>query len=184
MTRLRLRASNSVDGHYKILSISNKMFWLIRIFTILFIAGLPHLTIAHDFSVGDINIEHPWTRATPAGAKVAGGYVTIENFGSKPDRLLSATMEASKQVELHEMSLTDGVMRMRGLPNGIPLPAGGRIELQPGGFHIMFLDLQRPLKQGEKVGGTLVFERAGVVQIEFQIDAIGSQGSASGDHQH
>lgn len=70
------------------------------------------------------------------------------------------------------------------LPNGIPLPAGGRIELQPGGFHIMFLDLQRPLKQGEKVGGTLVFERAGVVQIEFQIDAIGSQGSASGDHQH
>ena len=184
MTIFRLRASESRERSRKNLPISNgPLRRLTILFTLLAIA-LPHLAMAHDFSVGDIRIDHPWARATPAGAKVAGGYVTIENFGSKPDRLVSATMEAARQVELHEMSLTDGVMRMRGITTGISVLAGGRIEMKPGGFHIMFLDLQRPLKQGEKVAGTLIFERAGIVQIEFQVDAIGSLGSASGGHQH
>lgn len=184
MTRFLLSAPESCERSRKHFSISRG--WIGR-FTILFIfltVALPHLAMAHDFTVGDIMIDHPWARATPTGAKVAGGYVTIENFGNKPDRLISATMEASKQVELHEMPLTDGVMRMRGLPTGILVPAGGRIEMKPGGFHIMFLDLQRQLRQGEKVAGTLIFERAGIVQIEFQVDAIGALGSASGGHQH
>jgi len=183
MTRFRLPAPESCERPRKHSSISRG--WIGRLtflFTFLTVA-LPHLAMAHDFSAGDIKIDHPWARATPTGAKVAGGYVTIENFGNKPDRLISATMEASKQVELHEMSLTDGVMRMRGLPTGILVPAGGRIEMKPGGIHIMFLDLQRPLRQGEKVAGTLIFERAGIVQIEFQVDHMGSPGTPGG-HQH
>lgn len=135
---------------------------------------------AHDFSVGDIKIGHPWTRATPGGAKVAGGYITIENSGAKPDRLIGGTMEASGRVELHEMSVTDGIMRMRELPTGVVVHAGGRVEMKPGGYHIMFFDLQRPLKQGEKVAGTLVFESAGAVKVEFQVDAMGSPGSHGG----
>jgi copper(I)-binding protein len=138
---------------------------------------------SHDFSIGDINIDHPWTRATPGGAKVAGGYITIENFGSKPDRLIGGAFDASERVELHEMTVSDGVMRMRALPTGIELPAGRRIEMKPGGYHIMFLELRRPLKQGEKISGSLVFERAGTVTVEFQVDAMGSPGVEAG-HPH
>lgn len=138
---------------------------------------------AHDFSIGDINIDHPWTRVTPKGANVAGGYITIENFGSKPDRLIGGAFEASERVELHEMTVSDGVMRMRALPAGIEVPAGRRIEMKPGSYHIMFLDLRRPLKQGDKVAGSLVFERAGTVNVEFQVDAMGSPGVEAG-HPH
>lgn len=137
---------------------------------------------AHDFRIGDIKIGHPWTRATPAGAKVAGGYVAIENTGAKPDRLIGGTLEASAKVELHEMSVTDGIMRMRELPTGIAVPAGGRVEMKPGGYHIMFLDLRHPLKQGEKIAGTLVFESAGSVNVEFQVDAMGSPGVPGAHH--
>ncbi|MCA0405455.1 MAG: copper chaperone PCu(A)C [Proteobacteria bacterium] len=145
--------------------------------------ALPGAANAHDFSIGDIRIGHPWTRATPGGAKVAGGYITIENTGAKPDRLIGGTMEVASRVELHEMSVTDGIMRMRELPAGVSVPAGGRVEMKPGGYHIMFLDLRRPLKQGEKVTGTLVFENAGRVDIEFQVDAMGSPG-VPGGHPH
>lgn len=138
---------------------------------------------AHDFSIGDIRVGHPWTRATPGGAKVAGGYTTIENTGAKPDRLIGGTMEVASRVELHEMSVTDGIMRMRELPAGIVVPAGRRVEMKPGGYHIMFMDLRRPLKQGEKVAGTLVFENAGSVNVEFQVDAMGSP-STPGGHPH
>lgn len=138
---------------------------------------------AHDFKIGDIKIGHPWTRATPGGAKVAGGYITIENTGAKPDRLIGGTLEASGRVELHEMSVTDGIMRMRELSAGIVVPAGGRVEMKPGGYHIMFLELKRPLKQGEKVAGALVFEDAGTVKVEFQVDAMGSPGAPDG-HPH
>ncbi|WP_284180146.1 copper chaperone PCu(A)C [Rhabdaerophilum sp. SD176] len=138
---------------------------------------------AHDFSIGDINIDHPWTRATPGGARVASGYITIENFGSKPDRLIGGAFEASERVELHEMTVSDGLMRMRALSTGIELPAGRRIEVKPGGYHIMFLELRRPLKQGEKISGSLVFERAGTVAVEFQVDAMGSPGVEAG-HPH
>ena len=95
--------------------------------------------LAHEFKVGDLEIEHPWSRATPAGAKVAGGYFTIINKGSTPDRLLSISSDISDKAELHEMGVKDGVMTMRPVTGGLEIPAGGKVALAPGGYHLMFI---------------------------------------------
>ncbi|TIX61237.1 MAG: copper chaperone PCu(A)C, partial [Mesorhizobium sp.] len=95
----------------------------------------------------DLEIEHPWSRATPAGAKVAGGYFTIVNKGSAPDRLLSIASDISEKAELHEMGVKDGVMTMRPVGGGLEISAGGKVELKPGTYHVMFLGLKRQPKQ-------------------------------------
>lgn len=127
-----------------------------------------------DIVVGDLVLSRPWTRATPGGARVGGGYVTITNRGGRPDRLISGTLEVAGRVEIHEMATVDGVMRMRNLAQGLVIPPGGTIELRPGGYHAMFLDLTRPLRQGESLRGTLVFERAGAVNVIYDVGAIGA----------
>jgi periplasmic copper chaperone A len=136
--------------------------------------------MAHGYTLGDLVIGHPWTRATAPAAKVAGGYLTVENKGSQPDRLLSASFAGSSTVEVHEMSMDGGVMRMRELPKGIEIKPGAKIELKPGGYHLMFMGLTDGLKQGESLKGVLVFERAGRIEVEFKVEAIG----ARGEHDH
>jgi periplasmic copper chaperone A len=140
-------------------------------------------TTAHDFAIGDLRIGHPWSRATPPGAKVGGGYLKIDNNGAVPDRLISAAMEYSGRVEIHEMSINDGVMRMRELTNGIVIAPGHSMELKPGGLHIMFMDLNSPLRQGDTLKGSLTFEKAGTVAVEFVVDAIGAPGNPAA-HAH
>ncbi|MBE1706875.1 MULTISPECIES: copper chaperone PCu(A)C [Mesorhizobium] len=130
--------------------------------------------LAHEFKVGDIEIGHPWSRATPAGAKVAGGYFTITNNGSAPDRLLSISSDISDKAELHEMGVKDGVMTMRPVVGGLEIPAGGKVVLGPGSYHVMFMDLKQPPKQGEMFAATLTFEKAGTVTIKFAVQAMGS----------
>ena len=130
--------------------------------------------LAHEFKVGDIEIGHPWSRATPAGAKVAGGYFTIINKGSAPDRLLSISSDISEKAELHEMGVKDGVMTMRPVVGGLEIPAGGKVVLGPGSYHVMFMDLKQPPKQGEMFAATLTFEKAGTVTIKFAVQAMGS----------
>lgn len=133
------------------------------------------VALAHDFTVGPLKIDHPWTRATPAGAKVAGGYLTIQNTGAVPDRLVGGASEIAGRVEIHEMAVKDGIMTMRPLPSGLDLQPGGKAELKPGGYHIMFMDLKRPLKEGESVKGTLQFEKAGSVAVEFAVQSVGAR---------
>ncbi len=137
---------------------------------------------AHEFTLGTLKIGHPWGRATPPGAKVAGGYLTVLNTGSEPDRLLGGTVDIASNVEVHEMSVTDGIMRMRELPRGLEILPGQKIELKPGSYHLMWLNLARPPKQGDRIKGTLKFERAGEITVEFQIDAIGSSGGEHTGH--
>lgn len=140
---------------------------------------------AHDFKVGPLKIGHPWSRATPPGAKVGGGYISVENTGSAPDRLVAVSVPFAERGEIHEMSVKDGIMTMRPLDNGVEIPAGAKVELKPGGLHLMFMGLKEPLKQGEKVKGTLTFEKAGKVDVEFVVDAIGaaqSGGQAKDPH--
>jgi len=140
--------------------------------------------LAHDFKVGDIEIDHPWSRATPAGAKVAAGYVVIRNHGSVADRLVSATGEIAGRTEIHEMAVdAKGVMTMRPLADGLEIPAGGQAELKPGSFHIMFLDLQRSAKEGETFRGALTFEKAGSVEVEYAVEAMGGEPGHNG-HGH
>ncbi len=137
-----------------------------------FFAAAPAL--AHDFAVESLKIIHPWARATPPGAKVAGGYLLVENTGTAPDRLLGASVSIAGRVEIHDMAVTDGVMRMRELPQGVEIKPGERIELKPGSLHLMWVDLKQPPKKGETVAGTLRFEKAGELAVEFQVDAIGA----------
>jgi len=135
--------------------------------------------LAHDYKAGPLKIEHPWSRATPGGAKVGGGYLVIENTGSTADRLVSASVPSiSDRAEFHEMAINNGVMTMRPLDSGVTIAPGAKVEFKPGGYHIMFMELKQPLKQGESIKGTLTFEKAGSVDVEFKVEAIGARGDA------
>lgn len=147
-----------------------------------FLAGGIAPARAHDYTQGDLRIGHPWTRATAPTAKVGAGYMTIANRGGAPDRLVSASTEAAGRVEIHEMRMDGGVMRMRELADGIPLPAGAEVALKPGGNHLMLMDLRAPLRQGASVPVVLVFERAGRVEVELKVEPPG--GPAGGAHGH
>jgi uncharacterized protein YcnI/copper(I)-binding protein len=133
------------------------------------------------FKVGDITIAQPWTRATPGGAKVAGGYLKITNSGAAADKLVGGSTDIAGRFEVHEMSMNNGVMQMRPLNEGLELKAGQTVELKPGGYHVMFLDLKRQLKEGDTVNATLQFEKAGKIDVTFKV---GSVGGASAPHSH
>ncbi len=140
---------------------------------------------AADIKSGDLVIAQPWSRATPGGAKVAGGYVTITNTGSGPDRLVGGSAAVAGRVEVHEMAVDSGIMKMRQLEAGLPLPAGQTVRLAPGGLHLMLMDLKSGLKQGETVPVTLEFEKAGKVDVPFQVEAVGAgkkSDAGHGDH--
>lgn len=135
---------------------------------------------AHEFKVGDLEIVHPWSRATPEGAAVAAGYLTVKNHGSTPDRLVSATGEIAGMTQVHEMAVDDkGVMTMKELAGGLEIPAGGEVTLKPGSNHIMFMKLKQPAKEGQSFKGTLTFEKAGTVDVEYAVDAMGGQSMGS-----
>jgi len=135
---------------------------------------------AHEFKSGPIEVVHPWARATPPGAKVGGGYAEIRNGGPEPDRLVSATAEVAGRAEIHQMAVKDGVMTMRPAEDGVPVPAGGSAALAPGGYHLMLLELKRPLKAGESFAGTLTFEKAGTIPVTFEVEPIGATGPDHG----
>jgi copper(I)-binding protein len=130
---------------------------------------------AQETKAGDLVITQPWSRATPAGAKVAGGYLTIENKGSAPDRLVTGAGDVAGRVEIHEMAMNIGVMTMRPLDKGLTIEPGKTVKLAPGGYHLMLMDLKNPLKQGEKVPLTLEFEKAGKVTLSLDVQGVGAQ---------
>ena len=128
---------------------------------------------ALEYKAGSIAIKDPWTRATPKGSEVAGGYMTLTNTGSEPDRLIGGSNAVARKFEIHEMSMDGGVMKMRMLPRGIEIKPGQTVELKPGSYHLMFIGLTRPFEQGKRVRGTLQFEKAGAVEVEYAVEAIG-----------
>jgi periplasmic copper chaperone A len=128
---------------------------------------------AHEYKAGSIEIQHPWSRATPKGWEVAGGYMKLINTGSEPDRLIGGTNAAAGKFEIHEMSMDGGVMKMRMLPNGIEIKPGQTVELKPGSYHLMFVGLKQPFEKGKRVKGTLQFEKAGKVDVEYTVEAVG-----------
>jgi len=138
------------------------------------------VALAQGTTVGALTIEQPWTRATPTGARVAGGFMVITNKGATTDRLIAGAFERSKRVEIHEMAMEAGVMKMRELPKGLEIKPGESVTLKPGSYHVMFLDLGQQLKNGEQVKGTLVFEKAGKVEVTYKVEAMGTRGSSHG----
>ena len=125
------------------------------------------------FKLGDLTVTSPWTRATPGGAKIAGGYLKITNNGASADRFVGAKSDTSDRVEIHEMSMSDGVMKMRPLPNGLEIKPGETVELKSGGYHLMFMDLKQPLKPGDTFKAKLEFEKAGSLDVDFNVNALG-----------
>jgi periplasmic copper chaperone A len=138
---------------------------------------------AGEFKAGDLLVMHPVVRATPGGAKVGGGYLTVRNTGSMPDRLVAIESSIAGRVEIHASSIENGIASMRALTNGLPVPAGGEATLSPGGNHVMFVDLKAPFRTGETVSATLIFERAGRVPVTFAVEPIGGAKPAGATHQ-
>lgn len=134
---------------------------------------------AADYTAGPLELSHAWTRATPPRAKAGGGFVEIVNTGSEADRLVAASSDVAGKVELHEMAVTDGVMKMRKLSDGIEIPAGETVALKPGGLHIMFIGLNQPFEKGTSVPVVLTFEKAGEVSVDL---AVAKMGAKSMDH--
>ncbi|MCE1237698.1 MAG: copper chaperone PCu(A)C [Hyphomicrobiales bacterium] len=140
--------------------------------TIAFACGLTLLggaAFGHDVKFDTIKVSHPWTRATPKAAPVGAGYMTVVNTGEAPDRLIGASSDSSEKVEIHDMSMDGGIMRMREVEGGLPLKANGRIELKPGGHHLMFIGLKTPFEPGKTVKVTLQFEKAGKLDVDFLV---------------
>lgn len=137
---------------------------------------------AGDAKAGDLVITQAWSRATPGGAKIAGGYLTIENKGGAPDRLIGGAGDIAGKVEVHEMAVTNGVMTMRPLDKGLAIEPGKTVKLAPGGYHLMLMDLKGPLKQGDKVPFTLEFEKAGKVKLSLDVQGVGAQAPSGADH--
>jgi len=125
---------------------------------------------AHDFQLGPITIGHPHARATAPGQPTGGGYLTLENKGAD-DRLMSASAAVSPSVELHSMAMEGDVMRMRQV-DAIDVPKGTKVELKPGGMHIMFVGLKAPLKAGDRFPMTLRFQKAGAVTVQVTVEAV------------
>ena len=149
---------------------------------ILFIAcavALSSAACAADYKVGAIEIDHPWSRAVPKGASVAAGYLTIRNTGSEPDRLVSGSTPVAGKFEVHEMSMDNGVMRMRPVTDGLEIKPGETVELKPQSLHIMMTGLKRPVEKGKSFKGALVFEKAGTVEVDFSVEAIGAKAPAA-----
>jgi periplasmic copper chaperone A len=131
---------------------------------------------AQEVKAGDLVITQAWSRATPGGAKIAGGYLTIENKGTAADRLIGGSGDVSDKIEVHEMAVNNGVMTMRPVDKGLVIEPGKIVKLAPGGYHLMMMDIKSPLKQGDKVPVTLEFEKAGKVQLSLDVQGVGAPG--------
>ena len=146
---------------------------------------------ADDVMIGTLKLTAPWARATPKGATVGGGYFTITNTGNAADRLIGGASDVSSRFEIHEMSMDRGVMKMREITSGVEIKPGQTIRFEPSGYHIMFVGLKQPLKEGDHIKATLQFEKAGNTSVDFAVQGIGarsggpaSQGGRPTQHGH
>ena len=135
---------------------------------------------AAEYKIGSIQIVNPWSRATPKGASTGAGYMTIRNTGTVPDRLIGGATDVAPGFQIHDMTMDQGVAKMRERKDGIEIKPGETVELKPGSSHIMFADLKRRLEKGERIKGTLMFQRAGTVAIEYPVEAIGARATEQG----
>jgi copper(I)-binding protein len=129
--------------------------------------------------IGSLKLTAAWARATPKGATVGGGYFTITNTGNAADRLVGGTSDVSNRFEIHEMSMEKGVMKMREMTSGIEIKPGQTVRFEPSGYHIMFVGLKQPLKEGDHIKATLQFAKAGHASVDFVVESMGARSSGS-----
>lgn len=149
--------------------------WLILCLALLLPAMAPPGAQAHEYQAGAIEIDHPWSRATPPTARIGAGFMTLTNRGDSADRLVAVTSAVADRVEIHQTTIgADGMASMQPLDDGLPLPAGATVTLKPGSFHLMFVGLKHPLQDGASFDATLEFEQSGAVDVRFVIGAMGA----------
>ena len=153
---------------------SNTLLKALLISTVGF--GLASIAQAQSAKVGSVQIENAYTRSTVPGQMAAGGFMKIENKGAV-DQLISASSPVAGEVQLHEMAMEGNVMKMRQVKE-VVVPAGGAVELKPGGMHLMFINIKAPLTAGETVPFKLKFAKAGEVEVKMPVNAMGAQGGA------
>jgi periplasmic copper chaperone A len=151
-------------------------FGLLTAMLVSLLTGVAH---AKDYKADALEIDSPWSRAIPKGASVAAGYMTIRNTGPTPDRLVGASTPIAGKVEIHEMKMDDGVMKMRPVVDGLEIAPGATIELKPSSFHLMIMNVKRPIEKGKSFAASLTFENAGTVNVEFAVEAIGATSPAA-----
>ena len=147
---------------------------------VLLLCLLPDLACAHDYRLGQLEIGQPWARATPPTAPTGGGFLTITNKGATADRLVAVRTPVAEQAEVHEMKMEGNVMRMRPLDGGLEIPPGATVTLAPGGLHLMLMGLRKPLVRNTQVPLTLVFEKAGSIDVDLDVEAMGATSRAHG----
>jgi copper(I)-binding protein len=140
---------------------------------LMLVAAAPLGRAAEPVRAGSLEIEAPWARASVGTMRPSAAYMVIRNGGDEPERLLRVETPAAGHAELHATVTEGDMMRMRPA-EGLEIPPGGELRLEPGGLHVMLMHLQRPLEEGASLPLTLVFERAGEVTIETPIAALGA----------
>jgi copper(I)-binding protein len=128
-----------------------------------------------EYTLGPLEIRSPWTRETPKGATICGGYIEIKNNGTAPDRLLHGSVSVAKRFQIHSTTIENGVAKMREVTAGVEIKPGQTIKFEPDASHLMFVNLLQPLHKGETVRGTLTFERAGTIDIEYAVLGMGAK---------
>ncbi|WP_317992544.1 copper chaperone PCu(A)C [Bartonella gliris] len=161
-----LISKDSVYVQYPHKKIITNVVW------VLFFAFTTLPTAAQQYKLGDIEILHPWARATPRGIKISSGYLYIINHGNTPDRLVSVSTTGVQSTEIHSMAVVNDIMKMEKMHNGIEVPGNGEVTLKPGGDHIMFMGLSQPFKLGDKISAKLTFEKAGTIDVDFSVNAM------------
>lgn len=138
-------------------------------------------SFAHDYKVGELTIDHPWSRELPPNAPAGAAYFTVHNQGAEADRLVAASTPRAQKSELHTHEHRDGLMKMVQVP-AVEIPAKGETAFQPGGNHVMLFGLGQPLKVGEQFPLTLEFEKAGKVEVQVKVESADYQGGKNGEH--
>jgi copper(I)-binding protein len=154
---------------------------LSKVVAILVLSLIGTAATAQETRVGELQISRSWMRATPPGSTVGAWYLEIVNNGEKSDRLVGGSVAVSTSIEIHETKINGGIARMRPIAEGIVLAPQSTTKLEPGGAHIMLVGLKQPLKQGQRVKGTLIFSNAGAVELDVPVESLGSAGPT---HQH
>ena len=134
------------------------------------LTALATSAFAHEYKKGTLIIDHPITRETPPGTSVGAGYLSITNNSTEDDKLIKITGDLSPVIQIHTMSLENNVIRMEQIKEGLVIPAGKSVQLQPGGKHLMFMNLPQQLKVGEKHKVVLIFEKAGEIEVTFNVE--------------
>lgn len=152
------------------------------LFSVLAVLSFSTASMAHDYSAGDLDIQHPMAFETAPSVKAGGGYMTITNTGDDDDALIGVKADFPR-VMIHQTVEEDGIAKMNHVDR-IDIPAGEAVELTPGGFHVMFMGLDAPLEAGAKIPATLIFENAGEVEVTFNVEPRGSEAKDHSGHDH